>query len=425
MPAGAKEADVTKQERSWILYDVANSAYSITITAAIFPIFFKGVAAKGMEGFDSTAYWGYANSIAEIAIAVLAPILGTIADYRDSKKRFFASFFALGVISVLAFTLIGEGQWLRALLLYGASAIGFAGANIFYDSFITDVTEPARMDWVSSSGFAYGYIGSTIPFIIGMAGIILYAQLGFASSLPAVRIAFVITGLWWAVFTIPILRRVHQTHFVEASAHPVRDSFARLAGTFREIRRYRNAFTFLLAYFFYIDGVDTIIKMAVVFGTDVGIGANTLLIILLAIQFVAFPFALIYGKLAAATSTRFMLFVGIGVYTLIVITAFFLPVLPTPSARVALFWVLSMLVATSQGGIQALSRSFYGRLIPADRSAEFFGFYNIFGKFAAIMGPFLMGFFSQITRRSNVGVLSLILLFIVGAVVLTRVKDTP
>jgi MFS transporter, UMF1 family len=414
---------VTKQERSWILYDVANSAYSVAITAAVFPIFFKSVAAAGMAGFDSTALWGYANSLSEIVIAVLAPLLGTLGDQRNAKKRLFFGFFAMGVVSVFAFTLIGEGQWLRALLLYGASAIAWAGANIFYDSFLTDVTGPERMDWVSSAGFAYGYVGSTIPFIAGMAIIMAHKQLGFESSVPAVRIAFVITAAWWGVITIPLLRNVQQVHFVPPAPHPLRASFGRLAETFRDIRRYRNAFLFLLAYFFYIDGVDTIIRMATAFGTDIGIDSSTLLVILLVIQFVAFPFALLYGRLARATSTRFMLFVGIGVYIVIVITAFFLPLLPTSQLRLTMFWVLSLLVATSQGGIQALSRSFYGKLIPAERSAEFFGFYNIFGKFAAIMGPFLMGIFSQITRSTNTGVLSLILLFIVGAVLLTRVKE--
>lgn len=413
---------MTRQERSWVLYDVANSAYSLTITAAVFPIFFKAVAAKGMQGFDSTALWGYANSLETVVVALLAPVLGALADTRDTKKRFFAAFFALGVVSVLCFTLIGEGQWARALLLYVASAIGFAGANIFYDSFLTDVTSTDRMDWVSSSGFAWGYIASCIPFVLGMAAIMMHRQLGFATSVPAVRIAFVLTGLWWALFTIPLLRNVRQAHFVEAVEHPVRACLARLGETLRDIRGHRNAFLFLVAYFFYIDGVDTIIKMATAFGTDIGIEANTLLIILLAIQIIAFPFALLYGRLARATSARFMLLVGIGIYTVIVMTAFFLPVVPA-GARAGLFWALSVLVATSQGGIQALSRSFYGKLIPAERSAEFFGLYNIFGKFAAIMGPFLIGLFSQITHRSNVGVLSLILLFVVGAVVLTRVKE--
>ncbi len=399
-----------------------HSAYSLSITAAVFPIFFKGAAARGMQGFDSTALWGHANSGYTVVIAVLAPVLGAIADTRDTKKRFFAAFFVVGVVSVLCFTLIGQGQWMRALVLYVASAIGFAGANIFYDSFLTDVCPTDRMDWVSSSGFAWGYIASCIPFVLGMAAIMMHRQLGFETLVPAVRLAFVLTGAWWAVFTIPLLRHVRQTHFVEPVAHPVRASFERLAATFRDIRKYRSVFVFLVACFFYIDGVDTIINMATAFGTDIGIDANTLLVILLVIQIIAFPFALLYGRLARAASARSMLFVGIGVYTVIVITAFFLPIVSAGS-RVPLFWVLSVLVATSQGGIQALSRSFYGRLIPPERSAEFFGFYNIFGKFAAIMGPLLTAVFTQITRRSNVGVLSLILLFVVGAVALTRVRE--
>ncbi|HUT65471.1 MAG TPA: MFS transporter [Spirochaetota bacterium] len=414
---------MNKQERSWVFYDWANSAYSIAITSTIFPIFFKGVLSKGVEGYTSTAWLGYGNSIYTLVIAVLAPILGTIADYKNYKKRFFLGFFLLGVVATACLALTREGGWISALVIYIFTALGFAGANIFYDSFLVDVAPRERMDWVSTSGFAWGYIGSTIPFILGIALIMKYDLLGFSTSVPAVKISFLVTALWWFVFTIPLLKNVKQTYFIEPSRTPVGDSFRRLADTFRRIRQYRNVFIFLIAYFLYIDGVDTIIKMATAFGTDMGISANMLMIILLAVQFVAFPFALLYGKLAKVFSAKRMLFVGILVYVVITITAFFIPYFKDPGTRIIIFWVLSMLVASSQGGIQALSRSFYGKLIPKEESAEFFGFYNIFGKFAAILGPFLMGLVTQVTKSSGVGILSLIVLFIAGGIVLTMAKE--
>jgi UMF1 family MFS transporter len=414
---------MTKQERSWVFYDWANSAYSIAITSTIFPIFYKSVVSKGIEGYASTAWLGYGNSIYTLIIAVLAPILGTIADYKNYKKKFFLGFFLLGVIATGLLALTGEGWWIGAIIIYIFTAIGFAGANIFYDSFLVDVTPRERMDWVSTSGFAWGYIGSTIPFILGIALILKYDLLGFTTSVPAVKITFLLTALWWFVFTIPFLKNVKQNFFLEPSPTPVKDSFRRLADTFGKIRQYKTVFIFLIAYFLYIDGVDTIIKMATAFGTDIGISATMLMIILLAVQFVAFPFALLYGKLAKIFSAKKMLFIGIFVYIVITITAFFIPHFKDPGTKVMVFWILSMLVATSQGGIQALSRSFYGKLIPKEESAEFFGFYNIFGKFATIIGPFLMGFVTYLTKSSSLGVLSLLVLFIAGGVVLTRAKE--
>jgi len=414
---------MTKQERSWILYDWANSAYSLTVTTAIFPIFFKNVAAAGVEGFKSTALLGYGNSLYTLIIAFLAPVLGTIADYQNNKKRFFFTFFILGVFSTAFLATISEGNYIKALVIYVVSALGFAGTNIFYDAFIVDVTSRERMDWVSSNGFAWGYIGSIIPFIIGLFLILQYEKIGFHTSSHAVKVSFLITALWWGLFTIPMLKNVKQNYFLAPSSHPIKDSFKRIFQTFKRIHKYRNAFLFLLAYFFYIDGVDTIIKMATAFGTDVGISSNMLLIIVLAVQIVAFPFALFYGKLARITSAKKMLLTGIAVYIAITVTAFFIPRIDDAGTRIKMFWILSMLVASSQGGIQALSRSFYGKIIPKKESAEFFGFYNIFGKFAAILGPFLMGFATQITRSSSLGILSIVTLFLIGGFVLTRTEE--
>lgn len=404
---------LSRQERSWVAYDWANSAYSIVITTAIFPLFYESITPP--EIYVST--WGYANSLASLVVAILAPILGTIADYWGRKKKYFSFFFLVGVLTTVSLVLVGEGQWMLGLVLYVGSVIGFSGANLYYDSFLVDVTSEERMDWISSLGFGFGYIGSVIPFVAGIVLITTAEAIGI-TAMTATRIAFLLTGAWWFVFGIPLLRNVSQQYGIEPAAHPIRESFARLGRTITHIRKYRAVVIFLVAYFFYIDGVDTIIRMATPIALSMGIDSNTLLVILLAIQLVAFPFAILYGRLAQRFGAWKMLFVGIGIYVAVVLIAFFLPTIEDLGTRTTLFWVLSMLVASSQGGIQALSRSVYGKLIPKNKSAEFFGFYNIFGKFAAIMGPFLVAFVTQITGQERFGVLSVLILFAVGGLIL-------
>lgn len=409
-------AKYSKKELSWIFYDWANSAYSITITTAILPVYFKSVFQNaGGSGSLSTAYWGYTNSVATLILAVMAPVLGSIADYYGYKKKFFTAFFLLGVVFTALLSIVPQTKWMLLLGFYVLTMVGFYGANVFYDAFLVDVTEEKRMDMVSSMGFGLGYIGSTIPFMASMA-LILLAQKGKISIpvITATKISFLITACWWGLFSLPILKNVHQQYGIEPEPNPVRKSFARIRDTFHNIKQHRSAFMFLLAYFFYIDGVDTIIKMSTAYGTDLGIGSSQLMIILLATQFVAFPFAILYGKLAERFPGKTMLFVGICIYTIICIFGFFLK-------NVRDFWILAMLVATSQGGMQALSRSYFGKLIPKEKSNEFFGFYNIFGKFAAIMGPLLMGVITHITGKSNYGVVSIIFLFIIGGILLKRV----
>ncbi|WP_407083089.1 MFS transporter [Paenibacillus aurantius] len=409
----------SQEERSWMLYDWANSAYSIIITTAVFPLFYKAAATDaGVSAANSTAYLGYTIGIATFILAILSPILGTIADYEGFKKRFFRFFFVLGIASTAALALVPPDQWLLLLIVYTLSAIGFAGSNVFYDAFLVDVTPEHRMNRVSARGFGMGYIGSTIPFIVSII-IILLAQKGILplSAATASRIAFLITAVWWGVFTLPLLRNVRQVYYLEKIPNTVAASFQRLGTTLKDIRRYRTLFLFLLAYFFYIDGVGTVITMSTAYGSDLGISSTNLLIILFVTQVVAAPFAVLYGKLAEKFTGKTMLYAGIIIYMAVCVYAYFLKTTLD-------FWILAMMVASSQGGIQALSRSYYAKLVPKEKANEFFGFYNIFGKFASILGPVLVGVTAQLTGRSNLGVFSLVILFLIGIVVLKLVPET-
>ncbi|AST90712.1 MFS transporter [Sutcliffiella cohnii] len=411
-------AKFSKQEKSWMMYDWASSAYSIIITTAIFPIYYKTVADNaGVESSLSTAYLGYTIAITTFILAMLGPILGTLADYKGMKKKFFFFFFLLGTGSTVGLLYVPSDNWLLLLIVYVLTALGARGAGLFYDAFIVDVTTKERMDNVSSRGFALGYIGSVIPFVISIAIIILsQMELIPITVITASRIAFLITAVWWIVFSIPLFKHVKQEHYVEREPRIVISSFKRLAQTFRDIRKYKPIFLFLLAYFFYIDGVDTIISMSTAYGTDVGLNATDLIIALLAVQIVAAPFAILYGVLAKKYGPKNLLYAGILVYTFICIYAMFMD-------SILDFWILAMLVATSQGGIQALSRSYFAQMVPKEKSNEFFGFYNIFGRFAAVTGPLLVGVITQMTGNSSIGIFSLVILFVIGFIILIFVPD--
>lgn len=407
---------MTKAERSWILYDCANSAQTLIVTTTILPIFFKSFAAQGMSNEQSTFYWGVGNTVAMVFVAVLSPILGALADHRGYKKRLFVFFLLAGVIATAALPVVQQGQWLFCLVLFGLSTIGFYGAVVFYDSFLVDVAEKDRMDWVSASGFAWGYFASTIPYIACMALITMHEKLGFSSTLAPTRIAFVITAVWWFALTVPMLRNVHQVHFVPEHANPIGESLSRLVNTLRNITKYKALFGFLIAYFLYIDGVHTIYKMAVAFGLDIGIDQNKLLTILLVTQLVAFPCAILFGWLAKYVGAKRMVLVGIGMYFLVTSLAYFI-------TQVWHFWVLAMMIAFAQGGIQSLSRSMFAKLVPPENSAQFFGFYDIFGKFATILGPVMVGGIGLLTGDTRKGVFSLIVLFALGGFLLLRVDE--
>lgn len=395
---------LSREERAWILVDCGNSAYSMAVMTALLPIFF------GMfKNVNNSMDLGYFNSIASIFVAILSPILGTIADYKDKKKRFFVFFTALGVLATaaLAFVAPSSGQWQLLIIFFVLSAIGFAGSNIFYDAFLVDITGDERMDKVSSTGFAFGYISSVIPFGISLVLIFL---LGMDKAI-GYQMGFIITALWWGLFTIPMIKDVHQKHFIEPEPRPVINSFKRLGDTFRNIKQHKIVFIFLMAYFFYIDGVDTIIKMVVPYATSVlgneSLDKFTLLGILLIIQIIAFPFAILYGNLAKKYSARTMIIVGIITYIVSCIAAFFI-------SSIWHIFVLGALIGSAQGGIQALSRSYYAKIVPKEKSNEFFGFYNIFGKFSAIVGPAIMSLTTTIIGSARWSILGIIPLFVIG-----------
>ncbi len=419
---------LTKLERSWVFYDCGNSAYSIIVTTAVFPLFFEAIA----TGQSPTEWLGLANSMGSLAVAVLAPILGTLADYRNAKKRFFASFFGLGVASTLAMFFLSRGQWVAALAAYVASVIGFAGGNLFYDAFLVDVTENERMDQVSASGFAWGYIASVAPFIVVIGLVFGAQQFELMDEVLAFRIGFALTALWWAAFTVPFLLRARQKYAQEPDEHPVKESFRRLGRTFKNLRAHKKAFVFLIAYLFYIEGVSSIIRMATPIAVEMGFDTTFLIIVLLYIQIVAWPFALLFGRLATRFGSRSMIIVGILVYIGVVFVAFFIPSFQSQLVKNILFWTLATMVASSQGGIQGLSRSTFGKLIPKDKSAEFFGFYNISGKFSSVFGPLVIAGATAWARQSGLadptrfGVLSVLAFFVIGGFLFLRTtEDVP
>ncbi len=398
---------LSKEERSWVLYDCGNSAYSMAVTTALLPIIF------GMfDNVKSSMDLGYFNSIASILVAILSPILGTIADYKDKKKRFFIFFAILGVLATfsLAFISPSSGQWQLLIIFFILSVIGFAGSNIFYDSFLVDVTDDERMDKVSTRGFAFGYISSVIPFGISLFLIFL---LGMDKAI-GYQVGFIITALWWGLLTIPMIKDVKQRYYLETEPKVIVNSFKRMAATFKNIKQHKIVVTFLIAYFLYIDGVDTIIKMVVPYATSVlgndSLNTFTLLGILLVIQIIAFPCAILYGNLAKKFSTKSMVIVGIITYIISCIAAFYI-------TSVWHIFILGALIGSAQGGIQALSRSYYAKIIPKENSNEFFGFYNIFGKFAAIIGPTVMSLTTTLTGNARYSILGIIPLFTVGLMV--------
>lgn len=403
----------TKEEKGWIFYDWANSAFSAIVAAIILPIFFKSMAQMGgVSDVNATAYWGYATSFGTLICAVLAPFLGTLGDFRGMKKRLFTAFMLLGVVST--FLLSMTENWKLLLALYILGTLGFNGSCIYYDSFLLDVTDESRMDQVSTMGYGLGYIGgSTIPLVVSL----LLIQFGDKIGIPTVtatKLSFALTAVWWLVFTIPMLLHVQQKHSIEPEKRIVAHTLRNVVSTFKKLLSYKSVLLFMVAYFFYIDGVGTIIHMATVFGASCGLDSMDMMVILLVVQIVAFPFAILYGKLAGRFGSRRMILFGIATYIVVCAVGFNLQ-------KMSDFLVLAVLVGTAQGGIQALSRSFFGKLVPPENASEFFGFFDVFGKFSAVIGPALFGLVAQLTGVTNYGALAVMGMFIVGGVVLMLV----
>ena len=401
----------TKQQWQWIFYDWANSGYGILVITAVLPVYFKAVAqGGGVSAADSIAFWGYANSFGTLVVSLLAPLLGALADYPRSKRRWLNVFTWTGIILTLGLAVVSPRHWQWLLGLYILSIIGYSGGNLFYDSFLTDVADDRQMDLVSSTGYGMGYLGGVLAFIIFLGAQLTNGFGGLLSSFGVARFSFVLAAVWWVIFAWPLLQHGQQRFSVQAVQDPLTDSFRRLGRTFRHIRKYRRISWFLVAYFFYIDGVDTIFTMATAIGKDLGVNTTMLMMVLLMVQLIAFPFSLLYGWLAKRASTRLAVLLGIIVYLFICLYALKLDSLFD-------FWFLAILIGTSQGELQALSRSYFGQLIPKDASSESFGFYNILGKFSATIGPLVVGLVTQWTGRSTVGVASLSVLFAVGLVI--------
>lgn len=405
----------TKVEKSWILYDWANSVYATNILAVIFPIYFNSVCQA--SGADNLVLWSYGTSAATFLVAVLAPVLGALADHKGYKKKLFATFLFIGVAFTLSNAFVDSYQLL--LMGYVLSHIGFSGSCLFYDSFLTDVTTSERMDRVSSWGYAMGYIGgSTIPFVLS---IVLLVVMGMDNML-AFKLVIILTSLWWLVFSIPMLKNVKQVHYIEGRGSLVRSSLSNLLGTARSIFKEKKIYLFLLAYFFYIDGVNTIISVSTSYGTKLGLDNISMILALLMTQIVAVPFSILFARLAEKMGAIRLLSGAVGIYFFITVVGFFMGfnIEQHPgdagalTLSLVLFWCMAFLVGTVQGGIQAISRSYFGKLIPAERSNEYFGFFDIFGKFAAVIGPLLVAFFTQATGRDSLGVISLAILFLVG-----------
>jgi UMF1 family MFS transporter len=402
-----------KVVNSWAMYDWANSAFVTTIMAAVLPVYYSNVAGATLSGNLPTVYWGYTTSIALFIMALLAPILGAIADFSGVKKRLLVAFAAIGVLFSALLYFVNTGDWLMASLFFIVGNIAFAATDLFYNSLLPHVARPEDIDQVSTRGYAFGYLGGGLLLAINVVMIQLMADKALAA-----RLSFVSVAIWWAVFTIPLIRNVKEPPASGSGEqiNPVVAGFQRLSRTFREIRRYRQLFLFLIAFWIYNDGIGTIIKMATIYGAEIGIDDTALIGALLMTQFVGIPFAFGFGWLAKRLGAKRSIYLGLGVYTFISIGGYFL-------ATAWHFWVLAFLVGTVQGGSQALSRSLFGAMSPKAKTAEFFGFYGMSSKFAGIVGPLLFATIGQITGSSRLSIVALIIFFIVGGFLLSRVDE--
>ena len=401
---------LTKMEKYWILYDVGNSAFTLLVSTII-PIYFNALAGNaGISEVDYLAYWGYAASISTVIVAILGPTMGTVADTRNYKKPLFVFFMMIGVIGCAALSV--PTSWIVFLVVFVIAKVGYNASLIFYDSMLVDVTTPERMDKVSSHGYAWGYIGSCIPFIISLVFVLMYESIGITMN-TAMMLAFLINAAWWVLMTLPLLKNYRQKNFAAPPEHPIKDSFIRLGHTLRDIKKEKKIFLYLLAFFFFIYGVYTIIEMATAYGSALGLDTTGLLLALLVTQIVAFPCALIFSRFSKRYETTKLIKVCIAAYTLIALFAIQLD-------KQWEFWFLAVMVGMFQGAIQALARSYFAKIIPAEKSGEYFGIYDICGKGASFMGTTLVGIVAQITNVANAGVAIIAVMFVIGFVLFNK-----
>ncbi|OZU87900.1 MFS transporter [Virgibacillus indicus] len=406
-----------KITRSWMLYDFGNSAFATTIMAAVLPVFYYDVAAVGLDENLAASYWGYSQSIAVLIVAVLAPILGAISDFSAAKKKFLRFFAFMGIVASILLAFVGEGDYLLASILFIVGSIGFSGANIFYDGFLPEIADEDEIDKVSSGGFAFGYIGGGLLLTLNILMILNPSWFGLPNATVASQVSFTTVGVWWFIFSLPLLKNINEEKktAVKREKSYIAIGFSRVGNTFREIKQYKQLLIFLLAFWLYNDGISTIIRMATIYGREVGIDGNSLIVALLITQFVGIPCTFLFGWLATKITAKRALYITLYAYLGIVILGYFM----TSATH---FYLLAFCVGIVQGGAQSLSRSIFGRMVPDNKHAEFFGFYGISSKFAAIFGPFLFAFIGQITGSSRLGILSLIFFFIAGIILLRFVN---
>lgn len=405
---------------AWTMYDWGNSAFATTIMAAVLPVYYSSVAAGNLAPNIATAYWGFTSSISALIAAIISPILGAVADFRGSKKKFLTIFMLLGVTGTALLYFIQSGDWFLASTFFLFGNVGFAGSLVYYDALLPHVARPDEIDQVSSRGYAMGYIGGGLLLAVNLVMIMVLPGLvpGLDAGLMT-RLSFVTVAVWWFCFTLPLLLRVKEPErrieAGEENQHPISVSFKRLIQTFKEIRKYRDLSLAMLAFWVYANGIGTIIVMATAYGTELGFGQTTLIGTLLMVQFVAAPFAFFFGWLSRKIGTKKSIYISLAVYTLIAIAGYFL-------YQEWQFWVLGFAVATVQGGSQALSRSLIGKMVPKAKSAEFFGFFSVFEKFASILGPAIFGVVSTIMGHSRMSIASLVIFFVAGIWILTTVN---
>lgn len=406
-----------KQVLSWALYDWANSAFATTVMAGFFPIFYKQYWATGVDASSSTFQLGVANAVASLVIVLCAPVLGAIADAGKYKKIFLFCFALLGVSLTALLYWVDKGDWSAAVMLFSAATVGFMGANVFYDALILNVSDEKNRDVVSALGYALGYLGGGLLFAVNVAMTLSPDSFGLADAGEAVKLSFISVSIWWAIFSIPLFLFVKEHPATDRSTLYVtlRKGLCQFMATFHQIRALRNVWIFLLAYWLYIDGVDTVVRMAVDYGLSIGLESNHLIAALLLTQFVGFPAAIGFGYVGKHLGTRQGIYIALTIYVLVTGLAYFID-------SVWEFYLLAAMIGLVQGGVQSLSRSFYADIIPANQPAEFFGFYNMMGKSAALLGPLLVGLIVLNTGNHRLGMLSLIILFVVGGALLTKVE---